>query len=79
MLKSKTTTTITNVDSFYCNWSDGLEMTLGNGDTVNVPMSLEQMKALRDTVCRRIETLEERQLKELREQLEEADAANTID
>ena len=74
MIKTQTTATITNIDGFYCNWSDGLEMSLSNGDKVNVPLTLGQMKQLVAAVNRRIEQLEERQLKDIRKQLEEADA-----
>jgi hypothetical protein len=76
MLKSQTTTTITQVDSFYCNWSDGLEISLSNGDKVMMPLTLEQFKDLQRCLGQRIDTLEKRQLEKLREQLEEADAAN---
>ena len=72
MLKTKTTISVKKISSISC-WSD-LTIYTEDGDEINVTLTLAEKESLAETLTRRVKEEKKRNLNNLREELEEADA-----
>jgi len=77
MLKTKTTISVKKISSISC-WGD-LTIYTEDGNEINVTLTLAEKESLADNLTRRVKEEKKRKLDSLREELEEAENAESDD